>query len=236
MDNTTQSIISTIQNKGYAQIPTSLEEKLLEETTQAFKEFDRKVPHHKKEQTFMTYCSHKGIYLGQQEKSKSKGKDNKSLFHYNPCLLEHTSLNDPHYKQFIEAIHEVYRESARKINEFMDEMRELNLVHPNWRDNNPFTNVRILNYKPIDKDKLAKPHTDKGAFTGAIYETHPGLTFYPPGKSVPVSYSPGTLKLFPGDDWPVIFNREVEPLRHEVIQTNSNRERSAIVVFNNPIF
>ncbi len=240
------SIFDIILREGFIEVDSPLEKNLLEETVYAYREFDRVVPEQIKGKTYMTLHEEKRVRLGQKEKTKDEGKDNKSYFHFHPDLQNYVSLpNCPEYLRFFEAMNEVYLGADKIVNQFMNSMREMDLVKEDWNQENPLSIIRILNYKPIKSEhSLADIHKDRGTFTATLYETHDGLTFYPQktnvkdnnGKPIPVQYEEGVAKIFPSNDWSSIFKRSANPLFHEVVQHNTNSERSSIVVFNNACF
>jgi hypothetical protein len=234
-------ILAELQSQWYTTITSDIPSELLHNCITAFRDFIASAPTAEKETTDFRYDPTQRFSLGFRDKSTSEGFDEKCYFHFNPHIIEKGFLPDSiAYERFLNAMEVVYRSLDIVIHEIADGLiangyaRRESFYSELWETN---SNLRILQYRPKDTcTELAKPHTDRGIFTLAVYETDPGLRFYTPQWVEDMEYMPYTLKLFPADFWSRYVSLPLPWLTHDVIKKGSNHQRGSMVLFVNPSF
>jgi hypothetical protein len=243
---TTNSLLQTLQEKHYIQVPFLMKRAFLEEAIQSFFNFLNEPDEVKDHINFSISPEHRRGDIGFKHRDPNDHiyNDSKDFFHFHPAIFEqyasflneHPAVNDFVLKANIiwQLAYDVTKTLLQTLDhEFPGTSEKV------FKSQNDHFILRFLKYHWQKSDEyLAKPHFDAGSFTLAIAESSPGLR---------IGSTPDNMQLISHKDEHAIFmlsgnfkklidTDTLFPGWHDVIQLDSTQigkpfARWAIVAF-----
>lgn len=243
-----------VSSQGYASVSFAISFSEIESAAEIFTRSFLALPQIEKERyvTFIDPAKKKGK-CGYRRRDKGKGDaDAKEIFHYNDFVAEFVSRMSgvpSEVRAFMDAAKPVYEEVKSTMRSILESFEpEVPGITESFfpEGKHPYFYLRFLAYVASGPgDTIAEPHIDKGPFTLAIHESHPGLRIgryvdeQLPDNLEPVIHKPGEAFFFTGDYITELLPPELQAYfpkgLHDVIQISEREDqkiaRTAIVAF-----
>jgi hypothetical protein len=243
------TIIKSIKEKNYVEIPLSISNRELKEAADKFLAFLKLGQEIKNEFTVMVNDNDRGSHAGYIHKSKNKGdSDNKEYFHYRGVTNKLLSDVIDKYKDnkiitdFLTSAQEVFKAGRESLR---DVLKILDVKHPGIYEKifsseaDKFQVIRFVKYNPEGIGNfLATPHYDRGSCSIAMSESASGLRAGRTEKDLDwVERDDNKAVFMPA----LTFNKDIgsedfPPTWHDVVQKSDdvidkNTARWAIIFF-----